>query len=223
MPQQYDQDGNPIGRDNPYNPGNDPSTPGYVQQGSDWLVNAQRAQAARVKLTPEQLAAQEAARIEAERRALIGDLRRIAEGGGQAYGTTMKQVGQGNARIAALASGGKGGLNARLNSSNAQATNKSAGHQQALQNKAAEISQARSALGQVIAGGQDNAVQQGQDMLAALKQQYSNVQPDQAQRYVGMAGQVGQAAWSAYGNQESGPTRQRGDNSSDWSNRQNNW
>lgn len=206
MPQEYDQDGNPINRDNPYNAGNDPSSPGYVQggQGSDWLAQAQRAQQARVKLTPEQLAAQEAARIEAERAALIGDLRRIAEGGGQAYGTTMKQVGQGNARISALAAGGKGGLNARLNASNAKATNVSAGHQQALQNKAAEISQARSALGQVIAAGQDSSVQQGQDMLAALKANYSNVQPSQAQRYVGMAGQVGQAAWSAYGQNESG-------------------
>jgi len=116
----------------------------------------------------------------------------------------MKVVGQGNQRIAALAASGRGGINAGINAATAQATQKSAGNQQALANKEAEINQARSALGQVIAGGQDNAVQQGQDTLAALRAQYSTESTNAAQRYVGMAGQLGQAGFSVYGQNNSG-------------------
>jgi len=208
MPQQYDQDGNPIGRDNPYQPGdNGQPVPGYVPQGANWLQNQAEVDAARLAnrpLTPEQKAAMEAARIERERKDLINSLRGISEGRGQAYGNTMKVVGQGNQRIAALAASGRGGINAGINAATAQATQKSAGNQQALANKEAEINQARSALGQVIAGGQDNAVQQGQDTLAALRAQYSTESTNAAQRYVGMAGQLGQAGFSVYGQNNSG-------------------
>lgn len=199
MPQQYDQDGNPINRDNPYQQGdNGQPVPGYAQQGPGWLANAEAAQRARIKLTPEQLAAQEAARIEAERAAVIRSLRGIAEGRGKAYGMTMQQVGKGNQRIAALSASGKGGLNAGINAANAQAVNKSAGHQQGLANKADEIAQARGALGQAIAQGQDYNASQGQQVLDALRQTTAAQTPGYMQT-AGQLGAAGGAVWSAYG------------------------
>lgn len=136
-----------------------------------------------------------------QRQDVIYALDRTAKGYGTAYSTTMGQVNQGNQRIAALAASGRGGLNAGVNSQNAQALNKTAGHQQATAAKAAEMSQARGALGQAIAAGQDYNAAEGQATLEALRNTPAAA-PNQAMQTAGQVGAVGQAIWSAnQGNQ----------------------
>lgn len=136
-----------------------------------------------------------------QRNDVISNLDRIAKGYGQAYSTTMGQVNQGNQRIAALAASGRGGLNAGVNSQNAQALNKTAGHQQATVAKQAEMSQARGALGQAIAAGQDYNVAEGQATLEALRNTPAAA-PNQGMQLAGQLGAAGQAIWSAnQGNQ----------------------
>ncbi len=137
-----------------------------------------------------------------QRNDVIAALDRVAKGYGTAYGTTMNQVSQGNQRIAALAASGRGGLNAGVNSQNAQAMNNSAGRQQAEAAKAAEMSQARGALGQAIAAGQDYNAAEGQATLEALRNTPAAA-PNQAMQTAGQIGAAGQAIWSAnQGNQQ---------------------
>ena len=131
-----------------------------------------------------------------QRNDVIAALDRTAKGYGTAYGTTMGQVNQGNQRIAALAASGRGGLNAGVNSQNAQALNKTAGHQQATAAKQAEISQARGALGQAIAAGQDYNAAEGQAVLEALRNTPAAA-PNQGMQLAGQLGAAGQAVWSA--------------------------
>lgn len=138
-----------------------------------------------------------------QRADIIHSLNVVAQGGGQAYGNTMKQVGQGNARIQALAASGRGGLNANLNAKNAAGLNTAAGTQQALAAREAEKTQARGALGQAIAQGQDYQAAQGQATLDALRNQPA-AQPNQGLQLAGQLGAAGQAVWSAnQGNQPS--------------------
>lgn len=136
----------------------------------------------------------EAAVSQQQRTSVIDSLQRIADGGGSAYGATMRQVDQGNRRIRALAAGGRGGLNANLNAANAIGISTAAGTQQAVANREAEKSQARAALGQAIAQGQDYNTAEGQSVLNALSQTPEAKNPAENLR---PAAQLGEAIWGA--------------------------
>ena len=146
------------------------------------------------------LAAQNAQRAE-----LVRELQGIANGGGKAYSTVQGQVGAGNRRIAALASTGRGGMNASLNAANAQGQNKIAGQQAAANAQAAEKAQAQSALGQVIAQGQESNNATTAQQIADLQRQYGQTPAENPYAYgADIAGNLGQAAYSYYaqGNNE---------------------
>ncbi len=146
----------------------------------------------------------EAAKAQAsQRQSLVTQLQGLSKTGGSAYQTVMGQVNKGNARIGALAASGRGGLNANLNASNAQALSSSSGRMQGEAAREATKAGARNALGQVIAQGQDanNAAIQQQiaDLQAAYGQAPSqNPYMTAASQYGGLA----QAAYQAYGNEE---------------------
>lgn len=146
-------------------------------------------------------------RMERERTSVIAALKNVAEGGGKAYGATMRETNTGNSRIRALASSGRGGLNANLNAQNAIGISTAAGTQQAVANREAEKTQARAALGQAIAQGQDYNAAEGQSVLDALAQTPDAKNPAENLRPVG---QVGEAIWTA--TQGSGDTSQAGRN-----------
>lgn len=137
---------------------------------------------------------------ERQRAELVRELQGIANGGGKAYSTVQGQVGAGNRRIAALASTGRGGMNASLNAANAQGQNKIAGQQHAANAQAAEKAQAQSALGQVIAQGQESNNATTAQQIADLQRQYGQAPAENPYAYgMGVAGSLGQAAYAAYG------------------------
>lgn len=136
----------------------------------------------------------------AQRAELVKQLQGIANGGGQAYATVQGQVGAGNRRIAALASSGRGGLNAGLNAANATAQNDIQGQQAANQARSAEKAAAQGALGQVIAQGQDANNAATAQTIADLQRQYGQTPAENPYAYgAGIAGNLGQAAYAAYG------------------------
>lgn len=137
---------------------------------------------------------------ERQRAELVRELQGIANGGGKAYSTVQGQVGAGNRRIAALASTGRGGMNASLNAANAQGQNKIAGQQHAANAQAAEKAQAQSALGQVIAQGQESNNATTAQQIADLQRQYGQAPAENPYAYgINIAGSLGQAAYTAYG------------------------
>jgi len=151
-------------------------------------------------------AAREAKALRDKQQDIIRQLGRVSRGGGTAYGKTMAQVGAGNDRIKALASSGRGGLNAGVNAGNAVAANKVTGTNQAVSARAGEMAMARSAYGNAIAQGQDMNMQDGRDALTALANQQQD--PNNLQRDIGMVGNLGQAAWSMYSsNQKEDPNK----------------
>lgn len=152
-----------------------------------------------------------------QRGQLVKELQGIANGGGVAYGTVQKQVGAGNRRIAALASTGRGGMNANLNAANAQGQNKIAGQQAAQDAKAQEMTQAQGALGQVIAQGQDANNAAIQQQIADLQYQFGQTPAENP--YVtgaNIAGNLGQAAYSIYGQNQAQDPSQKNKNNSGW-------
>lgn len=154
---------------------------------------------------------------ERQRSQLVKELQGIANGGGVAYGTVQKQVGAGNRRIAALASTGRGGMNANLNAANAQGQNKIAGQQAAQDAKAQEMTQAQGALGQVIAQGQDANNAAIQQQIADLQYQFGQTPAENP--YVtgaNIAGNLGQAAYSIYGQNQAQDPSQKNKNNSGW-------
>lgn len=138
----------------------------------------------------------QSAAAQLQRDSVISSLQNVADGKGQAYGAVMGQVDRGNARIKALAASGRGGINSSLNSQNARALSTASGTQQAAAAKAAEISQARGALGQAIAAGQDYNAAEGQAVLEALRNTPAAA-PNQGMQLAGQLGAAGQAVWSA--------------------------
>lgn len=154
---------------------------------------------------------------ERQRSQLVKELQGIANGGGVAYGTVQKQVGAGNRRIAALASTGRGGMNANLNAANAQGQNKIAGQQAAQDAKAQEMTQAQGALGQVIAQGQDANNAAIQQQIADLQYQFGQTPAENP--YVtgaNIAGNLGQAAYSIYGQNQAQDPSKKNRNNSGW-------
>lgn len=138
-----------------------------------------------------------------QRQSLVADLQGLAKTGGSSYQTVMGQVNKGNARIGALASSGRGGLNANLNASNAQALSSSSGRMQGEAAREATKAGARNALGQVIAQGQDANNAAIQQQIADLQAAYGQA-PSQ-NPYMTAAAQLGglaQAGYQAYGNQD---------------------
>lgn len=159
----------------------------------------------------------EQAKKNEQRAQLVKELQGIANGGGVAYGTVQKQVGAGNRRIAALASTGRGGMNANLNAANAQGQNKIAGQQAAQDAKAREMTQAQGALGQVIAQGQDANNAAIQQQIADLQYQFGQTPAENP--YVtgaNIAGNLGQAAYSIYGQNQAQDPSQKNKNNSGW-------
>lgn len=151
----------------------------------------------------ERKAAQDAKTQESQRQSLVTQLQGLSKTGGSAYQTVMGQVNKGNARIGALAASGRGGLNANLNASNAQALSSSSGRMQGEAAREATKAGARNALGQVIAQGQDANNAAIQQQIADLQAAYGQA-PSQ-NPYMTAAAQVGglaQAAYQAYGNEE---------------------
>lgn len=164
------------------------------------LAQAQADLAALEKLEAE---AQLAANQLTQRKSLVANLQDLSKTGGNAYQTVMGQVNKGNARIGALAASGRGGLNAGVNASNAQALSSSSGRMQGEAAREATKSGARNALGQVIAQGQDANNAAIQQQIADLQAAYGQA-PSQ-NPYMTAAAQVGgfvQAGYQAYGNQE---------------------
>lgn len=136
----------------------------------------------------------EEANMKAEQQRIINALGSYAEGGGKAYQNTIDQTNKGNARIRALAAGGRGGLNAGVNAANAIGISTAAGSQQAVAAREAEKTQARAALGQAIAQGQDMNVAQNRSILDALGATPAATDPTAG---VAVAGQVAQGLYSA--------------------------
>lgn len=142
----------------------------------------------------------------AQRAKLVKELQGIANGGGKAYGVVQGQVTAGNKRIAALASSGRGGMNAGLNSQNAQALNNISGQQAAADARSKEKAAAQSTLGQVIAQGQDANNAAVQQQIADLQYQFGQT-PAENPWVTGanVAGNIGQAAYTVYGQGQTDP------------------
>lgn len=142
----------------------------------------------------------------AQRAQLVKELQGIANGGGKAYGVVQGQVAAGNKRIAALASSGRGGMNAGLNSQNAQALNNISGQQAAADARSKEKAAAQGVLGQVIAQGQDANNAAVQQQIADLQYQFGQT-PAENPWITGanVAGNIGQAAYTVYGQGQSDP------------------
>lgn len=183
----------------------------------DALQAGKRQMQALIQSYPERKAAMDLAKQNEQRGQLVKELQGIANGGGVAYGTVQKQVGAGNRRIAALASTGRGGMNANLNAANAQGQNKIAGQQAAQDAKAQEMTQAQGALGQVIAQGQDANNAAIQQQIADLQYQFGQTPAENP--YVtgaNIAGNLGQAAYSIYGQNQAQDPSQKNKNNSGW-------
>ena len=157
----------------------------------------------------EAIAADESAANQRSQQSVIASLRKVAEGGGSAYNTTMRETATGNSRIRALASSGRGGLNANLNAQNAVGISTAAGTQQAVANREAEKTQARAALGQAIAQGQDYQASEGQAVLDALSKTPDASNPAENLRPVG---QLGEAVWTATQGAADKPSNQQRSN-----------
>jgi hypothetical protein len=164
------------------------------------LERAEAELAALLKLEEEKRSSENQA---SQRQSLVANLQGLAKTGGSAYQTVMGQVNKGNARIGALAASGRGGLNAGVNASNAQALSRSSGNLQGEAAREATKAGARNALGQVIAQGQDANNAAIQQQIADLQAAYGQA-PSQ-NPYMTAAAQVGglvQAGYQAYGNQQ---------------------
>jgi hypothetical protein len=172
--------------------------------GSDGYKTAlAKAEAELAALLKTQDEARQAAAQASQRQSLVDNLRGLSKTGGSAYQTVMGQVNKGNARIGALAASGRGGLNAGVNASNAQALSSSSGRMQGEAAREATKAGARNALGQVIAQGQDANNAAIQQQIADLQAAYGQA-PSQ-NPYLTAAATVGglaQAGYQAYGNQE---------------------
>lgn len=172
--------------------------------GSDGYKTAlAKAEAELAALLKTQDEARQAAAQTSQRQSLVDNLRGLSKTGGSAYQTVMGQVNKGNARIGALAASGRGGLNAGVNASNAQALSSSSGRMQGEAAREATKAGARNALGQVIAQGQDANNAAIQQQIADLQAAYGQA-PSQ-NPYLTAAATVGglaQAGYQAYGNQE---------------------
>lgn len=157
----------------------------------------------------EAIAADESAANQRSQQSVIASLRKVAEGGGSAYNATMRETATGNSRIRALASSGRGGLNANLNAQNAVGISTAAGTQQAVANREAEKTQARAALGQAIAQGQDYQASEGQAVLDALSKTPDASNPAENLRPIG---QLGEAIWTATQDGADKPSNQQQNN-----------
>lgn len=177
---------------------------GYVKENASELAAGSKQVYEYIQSYPERKAAQDAKMQESQRSSLVAKLQGLSKTGGSAYQTVMGQVNKGNARIGALAASGRGGLNAGINASNAQALSSSSGRIQGEAAREATKAGARQALGQVIAQGQDANNAAIQQQIADLQAAYGQA-PSQ-NPYMTAAAQVGglaQAAYQAYGNQPS--------------------
>ncbi|MBK9073285.1 MAG: hypothetical protein IPL79_20130 [Myxococcales bacterium] len=130
--------------------------------------------------------------LDDSRASLIRSLERTANGKGQAYGQTMREVKHGNARLGGLASTGRGSVASVLNSQNAARINVAAGHQGGLAAKADEQARARQALANVI-----GSAQSAQGAREELELNVIKGTPDAKNPLDKLAvpAQVGQAAW----------------------------
>lgn len=176
---------------------------GYVKENASELAAGSKQVYEYIQSYPERKQAQDAALQASQRQSLVTELQGLSKTGGNAYQTVMGQVNKGNARIGALAASGRGGLNAGVNASNAQALSRSSGHMQGEAAREATKAGARNALGQVIAQGQDANNAAIQQQLADLRAAYE--QSSAPNPYATAAAQVGglaQAGYQAYGNQQ---------------------
>jgi len=128
-----------------------------------------------------------------ERASIVESLRNVEKGFGTAAKTVNQQTMAGNNRIRALSATGRGGLNSGVNAANAIGISTAAGTQQARAAAEAEKSQARAALGQVIAGGQDADYGAARTTLEALRDTPAAKDPTQD---IAVAGGLAQGLWA---------------------------